>query len=97
VGFLVGDGAMLDASRDDDQFTRADDGFVAAKFHAQRALDDEEQFVFDIMVVPNELALDLHNLHCAIVDFANQALVPVIRERAEFFFEVDGFHLALRS
>src|ERR1700726_4996819 len=85
---------MLDTLRDDNELTLANDGFVAAEFHAQRTFHDEEKFVFGIMVMPDELALELDGLLCAIVDFANDARISVIREAAELFFEINGFHFA---
>src|SRR6266852_4047585 len=85
---------MLDASRDNDELALADDGFMVAEFHAQRAFDDEEELVFDVMVMPDEFTLELDGLHRAIIDFANYAGMAVVGEAAELFFEVDGFHFA---
>src|ERR1700730_9472672 len=85
---------MLDASGDDDELAFANDGFVVPEFHAQRAFYDQEKFVFNVMMVPDELTFKLNGLHCAIVDFADDSRIGVIREATEFFFEIDGFHFA---
>src|SRR5260370_7189451 len=88
---------MLDASRNDDELAFANDGFVVAEFHAQCAFDDEEELVFGVVMVPDELPLELDDFDFAIVDFADNARIAVVREATELFFEVDGFHFAPRA
>src|ERR1700688_4907172 len=85
---------MLDAARDDDELTFTDDGFAVAKFHVQRAFDDEEKFVFGVVMVPDKFTLQLDRFDFAVVDCANDAGVAVVGEAAELFFEIDGFHFA---
>src|SRR6266478_348461 len=83
---------MFHALGNDDELAFANYGFMIAKLHAQHALDHEEQFVFNVVMVPDELAFDLDDLHSAIVDDAQLALIPVIREGTEFFLEINGLH-----
>src|SRR5258708_27305081 len=57
VDFVVGDGEMFDAARDDDEFPFAHERFVVAEFHTQRASNDEKELVFPFVMVPEEFAL----------------------------------------
>src|ERR1700704_2175702 len=83
---------MLHAMGNDDELAFANYGFMIAKLHAQHAFDHEEQFVFKIMMVPDELAFDLDDLHHAVVDDAYLALIPEIGEGAEFFLKIYRLH-----
>ena len=85
MDFFVGDRAMFNAMRNDDELAFPNYRLVIAKLHAQHAFHYKEEFVFNVMMVPDELAFDLDDLHRAIVDNAQQALIPKIGEGAEFF------------
>src|SRR3979411_1801618 len=76
----------------DDEFAFANYGFMIAKLHAQHAFDHEEQFVFNVMMVPDEFAFDLDDLHRVIIDDAEQVLIPKVREGVEFFLKIYGLH-----
>ncbi len=54
VHFFVRNRAMLDASRNDDEFTFMNYGFVIAELHAQRAFDDEKKLIFIVVVMPDK-------------------------------------------
>jgi hypothetical protein len=71
VDFFVGCGAMLYAAGDDDEFAGADTRFVIAEFHAQRAFDYQEEFVFIVVMMPDEFALDLDYFDLGVVEFAD--------------------------
>src|SRR5260370_18005179 len=92
MDFFFGDRAMLDAMGNDDALAFANYGFMIAKLHAQHAFDHEEQFVFNVVMVPDEFAFDLDDLHRAIVDDAQLALIPKIGEAVEFFLKIYRFH-----
>src|SRR6266404_5551164 len=92
MDFFFGGRAMLHAMGNDDELAFANYGFMIAKLHAQHAFDHEEQFVFNIMMVPDELAFDFDDLHHAVVDDAYLALIPEIGESAEFFLKIYGLH-----
>jgi hypothetical protein len=92
MGFIVGDGEMFNAARDDDEFALTHERFVAAEFHAQRAFDDEKELVFMFVVVPDKFTLQLHRLDVAFIHLADNPGVPVIGEETEFFAEIYGFH-----
>jgi hypothetical protein len=70
MDFFFGDRAMLDAMRNDDELAFANYRLVIAKLHSKDAFDYEEEFVFDVVMVPDEFAFDLDDLHRAIVNDA---------------------------
>ena len=41
--------------------------------------------------MPNEVSFELHNLELVIVHFGNDLRRPLLIEKSEFFFEIDGF------
>ena len=79
-----GDGHVLDAAGDDDEFAFADEGIVVAEFHLEGAFHDEEHFVFVIVVVPEKIAFEFHELDEAIIHFACDFRAPVFLYLAEF-------------
>jgi hypothetical protein len=83
VHFFVGGGAMFDSARDDDEFAFVDDGFMVAELHAQHAFDDEKQFIFVFMMMPDEFAFQFDCFDLAIVYLADDARVAVVGEQAE--------------
>jgi hypothetical protein len=54
------------------------------KFHYKTTFHDKEEFIFMIMLVPNELALKLYELHVLTVQFTRNPRVKVVREQIEF-------------
>src|SRR5258708_20756843 len=42
--------------------------------------------------MPNELAFELDGFDLHVIDFADDPWIRVIREAAEFFLQIDGFH-----
>src|SRR5437899_3693663 len=59
VDLFVGNGAVLDAVRDDNEFALAHHTLTVAEFHAERALHDEKKLVFVIVMMPEEFSLEL--------------------------------------
>jgi hypothetical protein len=92
VNFFVGDGAMFDAARDNDEFTFAHRGFAIAEFHAQSAFDDQKELVFVVVMMPDKLAFEFNGFDVAVVDFADDARIAIVGEKAEFILEIDGVH-----
>lgn len=67
-------------------------GTVFAVLHAERSADDEEEFVFVVVVMPDEFALEFRELDVGIVEFADDLGTPRIREGCEFLGERDLLH-----
>ena len=83
---------MFHSARHNDKFTFVDEGFAVPEFHAQSALDDQEKLVFVFMMMPDEFALELDGFDVAVVDFADDARVPAIGKKGEFFSQIDRLH-----
>ena len=96
VSFLVGGRKVFDAARDDEELARVDDDFalgaVLVDSHPQRALHHEEQLIFIVMVMPHELALELHNLHIRVVQLAHDLRTVLIGEQRKLLREIDLLH-----
>src|SRR3984957_5301496 len=97
MNFFVGDGQMFDAFGDNDEFAGADQAFAIAETHAQRSGDDQKHFIFVIVMMPDELALEFDDFHVGIVEFADDAGIPVIGDAGDFFHQVHGFHCVFNS
>jgi hypothetical protein len=67
---------------------------VVTVMHAKAAFDDEEEFVFMIVVVEDELALDLVELDMLAVEFGGDVGLPVFGYLGELFGEVDFGHIS---
>ena len=91
--FLVCRGAVLNAVRHDDELAGTNDDFalntVLAHTHAHRAFHDEEQFVFDIVMVPDERPLKLHQLDVEVVEFSRDLGTLLVGEERELLGKVD--------
>jgi len=73
-------GKVLDTTRGDDELTGADPDAAVPKPHEKSSLVNEEQFVFVIVVMPHELALELGELDLHVIDLAGNLRAPMIRE-----------------
>src|SRR5262245_29535470 len=74
------DRPMLDAARNDDELSRLDLTHFVSKLHPQQTGQDEEELVFGLVMMPDELALQLDQLHSLSVEFADDARSPVFRD-----------------
>src|SRR6202041_796467 len=94
--FLGGHGPMLDAARHDDEFTLFDPLVrmivMVAELHAEAALDDEKHFVFAVMMMEDELAVELYELYLLTIEFGGDARLVVVGDFREFFGDVDFGH-----
>src|SRR5689334_11255668 len=84
---------MFNAMRDDDELTGIDQDFaltaVLAHSHAQCAFHNKEQLVFNLVVMPEELALQLGQLDVGIVDFPDDLRTPPVGEKGELVREIN--------
>src|ERR1700733_6588096 len=83
---------MLDAARYDSEFACLQMNLAIAKFDEQVTFDDEEEFVFGVVLMPDELAFELGELDVGVVDFADDLRAPIIVEEREFCCEINLFH-----
>jgi len=89
LGFVLGAGAVLDAARDDNAFSRAHLDDPIAKFDAKPTPPDEEELVFLLMPVPGKLALDLDEFDLLPVHRRDHLAPPPLVEQAELLIEID--------
>ena len=93
VDFFVRHGAVLDASRDDQEISFVEPDVAVPQFHAEAALDHQEKLVLVVVVVPGEGALEFHELHLLAVQLGDDAGVPMIGEGGELLPEIHFFHV----
>ena len=65
-------------------------------FDVHRALDDDEDLVGVLVVVPDELTFEFGQFELVIVHFCNHAWAPVFIEQGQFLCQIDGGHERLR-
>src|SRR5580700_12156788 len=83
---------MFDALRDDQELALLDPYVTVLKFHAEPALDHEEQFVLDIVMVPDEWTGELDQLDLLTIQFPDHPRLEMIGEQGELLQEADLFH-----
>src|SRR5216684_8934250 len=101
VRFFFGNREMLDAVRNDDELARLDHEVLVSQLHPEPTLYDQKQLVFALVMVPDELACELGELHQVVVHRADDLGTPLILKPAEHLGEVDladgGAHEARSS
>ena len=83
MGLLLGLGAVLDAPRDHEQLPRVEIDVPVAELNGQTSLQDEEEVIGVVVLVPDELPLQLHDLDVVVVELRDDLRAPVLREGAE--------------
>src|SRR5271157_3376582 len=94
MDLLFGNWAMLDASGHDWKLAFLQPDIAVPELHPESPLDHQEQLVFVVMLMPNKLALEFHQLDVLPVQLANDPGAPVIVEEGELLTQV---HLGDRS
>src|SRR5205085_6804354 len=89
VYFFGSHGQMLHSLRNDDEFAGIQFDRSVAQVDGQSALDDKEELIFVLMLVPDELALKLHQLNLRVVYLAGDFRAPMVVEEPEFLAEID--------
>ena len=90
--FLLRDGTVLGSAGDDDEFSGFDPFVVVAEFHAETALDDEEHFVFVVVMVEDEGAVEFDEFDLLSVQFGGDSGLVEVGDEGEFFGDVDFGH-----
>ena len=91
---------MLDPLRDDEHLSIGDVDRAITKIDPQRSFYDNERLVRIVMMMPDEIPLQFHNLELVVVHLRNDFRLPLLLEQFEFLTEVDGSIadcIALRS
>src|ERR1700722_13856269 len=88
MDLFVGQGTMFDAARHDDKFAFADCFGAITELHLERALGDQKEFVFLVMMMPHEFTFEFNGLHVAIVDFSEDARAGQVGKEREFVAQI---------
>ena len=73
MGFLVGPGTVLDATRHDEELAGAEVDRAIAQLDRQATGEDEEEIVGGRVRVPDELALGLDDLNLVVVELGDDS------------------------
>src|SRR5713226_10110 len=82
------DGTVLHAPRDHRDLARAETQGPAGKFDPEVSVNNEEEFVLKIVMVPDELALQLDKLHVGLVELRDDLRFPIFLDPTEFLLQV---------
>src|SRR5207249_10029418 len=89
---IAGAGTVLRATWDYEQLSGFERNGAVAQLHVERAVKHQEQFVGLVMLVPDELALDLHQPHFMVVVARDNPRRPMIGEARQLRGNVDLVH-----
>jgi hypothetical protein len=92
--FFLGDGAMLHAAWDDQEFAFVQINAAVAEVHPEAAFDDQKHFILTHVMVPDEFALELDEFDVLAVEFGDDAGIPMIVDESELLAQVDRRHSA---
>jgi hypothetical protein len=90
VRLLIGDRAVLDAARDDEDVALAELEVSVTELDREPPLEDEKEIVRVGVRVPDELALDLPDLDLVVVVVADDPRLEMLVEGRELLREIDG-------
>ncbi len=93
VDFILGNRAVLDTSRHDDEFTFAELYDAVSKLDAKGATQDEKQLVLAVVMMPHELALELDELHFLPIQLADDLGSPVLSNLGKLLCQIYFLHL----
>jgi hypothetical protein len=81
---------VLHPARHDQELARLQlDGFLAPDLDPEAAAHHQEELVLVRVMVPDELALELRELHFLPVELADEPGPPVLADRRELGGEID--------
>jgi hypothetical protein len=80
---------VFDAFRHDEHFARRHLDRAIAKIDPQHAVKDNERLVGLLVIVPDEVALQLHDLELVVVHLGDDLGLPLLLEQCELPAEVD--------
>lgn len=92
MNFVLRHGSMLDHSWHNEKLSFVNVNGLVAKLHSQHTLRHQEQFVFILMVMPNELAFQFCCFDMLTIQLTNDSGIPVVGDEIVFFLDVNFFH-----
>ena len=82
---LVGRGLVLDALRNDEELALGELDVAVAQAHAHPALDDEEELVLGLVVMPDEFALEFDDLDLVVVQVSDDLRAAAVSSKSRTF------------
>ena len=89
---FFGNGTMFHSSWDQNHASLLHDLCPVAKVHGHLTFEDEKQFVFLFVGVPNELPKNFGNLDVLPIQRGHHPRVPVVFKEVKFGGEIDRDH-----
>src|SRR5260221_6417262 len=86
---LRGIGLVLDALRHHEHLAAREMHRAVAKIDAKLPLEDEERLIALRMIVPHEIALELHDLELVVVHLGDDLRAPLLVEERKLLLEID--------
>src|SRR5262249_20668483 len=86
------DRAMLDTMRDDQELALFQPDVAVVQLHQQTALHDQEELIFSLVMMPDELAFELDQLDRGIVQLASDFGAPILIEHAKLLRQIHLLH-----
>src|SRR5262245_42553855 len=83
LDLLLRVGFVLDASGNNEHFSRRDIDVAIAEVDAERSIQDDEGLVRIFVVVPDEVALQLDDLELIVVHLGDDLRLPLLVEQPE--------------
>ena len=71
---------MLDAARDDEKLAHFESDDAIAEVDVEMSIEDKEQLILILVMMPDELAGQFHDLHVLPVQLTNNARAAQLRE-----------------
>jgi hypothetical protein len=88
LGLFLGDRPMLDPAWDDEELAFLQPDLAIPEVHPESALHDQEQLILVLMMVPDELALEFHQLDTLAVELAHDPRLPLVGDLVELLREI---------
>jgi hypothetical protein len=79
---------VFDAFRDDEHFARRYADCAIAKIDPQNTLQHDEGLIRVLVIVPDEVALQFHDLELVIVHFSNNLRSPMLVQQLNFLLKL---------
>lgn len=83
---------MLHASRNNEELALSQRDDTIAELHVEASVDDEEELILALVLMPHELALEFDELYMLTVEFTDDLRIPMCVEQRELFAEIDLLH-----
>jgi hypothetical protein len=87
--FLRCDRSMLDPAGNHQEVSLHQVDAAVTELHPEGAVEHQEELIFLLVVVPHELAPELHQLHGLPVELGDNLRTPVLVNRSQLFAKTD--------